>query len=228
MEFITTTIGFELEHGGPHVHFLAFILFIIIGILILHGLFRLLIEALCRMTHVSRDNWRSIFRFMPTLLGILLGIQLTKDILNLPAFVQNSLSYHYHSVVIITITFFCAHMASSFLKDKLSKSGDKTAGTSILTTVVDLGVYLVGALFILSSYGISISPLLTALGAGVCPGTAGYIGQSLFRYYDVGIQASPYGRLHSPGQRRCRPCCRYELAQHDDSDGDGQHGYRAE
>lgn len=29
MEFITTTIGFELEHGGPHVHFLAFILFII-------------------------------------------------------------------------------------------------------------------------------------------------------------------------------------------------------
>lgn len=166
MDWIRTTIGFELEHGGPHVHFLAFILFIIIGILILHGLFRLLIEALCRVTHVSRDNWRRIFRFMPTLLGILLGIQLTKDILNLPVFVQNSLSYHYHSVVIITITFFCAHMASSFLKDKLSKSGDKTAGTSILTTVVDLGVYLVGALFILSSYGISISPLLTALGAG--------------------------------------------------------------
>ncbi len=166
MEFVTTTIGFELEHGGPHVHFLAFILFVIIGILILHGLFRLLIEALCRVTHVSRTSWRSVFRFMPTLLGILLGIQLTKDILNLPGFVQNALSYHYHSVVIITITFFCAHMASSFLKDKLSKSSDKTAGTSILTTVVDLGVYLVGALFILSSYGISISPLLTALGAG--------------------------------------------------------------
>ena len=68
------------------------------------------------------------------LLGILLGIRLTKDILNLPDFVQHILSYHYHSVVIITVTFFCAHTVSSFLKDKLSKSGDKAATTSILTT----------------------------------------------------------------------------------------------
>lgn len=166
MDWIITTIDFELEHGGPHIHFLAFLLFIVLGIFILHGLFRLLIELLCRMTHVSRDTWRSVFRFMPTLLGILLGIQLTKDILNLPAFVQQSLSYHYHSVVIITVTLFLAHLTSSFLKDKLSKSGDKTASTSILTTVVDLSVYLVGVLFVLSSYGISISPLLTALGAG--------------------------------------------------------------
>jgi small-conductance mechanosensitive channel len=166
MDSIVNTFSFELEHGGPHVHFLAFLLFIFIGIVILHGVFRIVIEVLSRVTKVPRDSWRNIFRFMPTLLGILLGIQLTKDILNLPDFVQNILSYHYHSVVIITVTFFCAHTVSSFLKDKLSKSGDKAATTSILTTVVDLGVYMVGILFILSSYGISISPLLTALGAG--------------------------------------------------------------
>lgn len=166
MDSIVNTFSFELEHGGPHVHFLAFLLFIFIGIVILHGVFRIVIEVLSRVTKIPRDSWRNIFRFMPTLLGILLGIQLTKDILNLPDFVQNILSYHYHSVVIITVTFFCAHTVSSFLKDKLSKSGDKAATTSILTTVVDLGVYMVGVLFILSSYGISISPLLTALGAG--------------------------------------------------------------
>lgn len=162
MDSIVNTFSFELEHGGPHVHFLAFLLFIFIGIVILHGVFRIVIEVLSRVTKIPRDSWRNIFRFMPTLLGI----QLTKDILNLPDFVQNILSYHYHSVVIITVTFFCAHTVSSFLKDKLSKSGDKAATTSILTTVVDLGVYMVGVLFILSSYGISISPLLTALGAG--------------------------------------------------------------
>lgn len=166
MDYIVNTFTYELEHGGPHVHFLAFILFIIIGIAILHGVFRGVIEVLSRVTKVPRDSWRNVFRFMPTLLGILLGIRLTKDILNLPDFVQHILSYHYHSVVIITVTFFCAHTVSSFLKDKLSKSGDKAATTSILTTVVDLCVYLMGVLFILSSYGISISPLLTALGAG--------------------------------------------------------------
>lgn len=156
----------ELEHGGPHIHFLLFVLFIIIGIVILHGLFRIVIELLSRLTKVPRTSWRNVFRFMPTLLGILLGIRLTKDILNLPSFLQDALSYHYHSIIIITITFFCAHTVSSFLKDKLSKTGDKATTTSILTTVVDLAVYMVGILFILSSYGISISPLLTALGAG--------------------------------------------------------------
>lgn len=91
MESIVNTFSYEMEYGGPHVHFLAFILFIIIGIAILHGVFRVVIEVLSRVTKVPRDSWRNIFRFMPTLLGIL---------------------------------------------------------------------------FILSSYGISISPLLTALGAG--------------------------------------------------------------
>ena len=166
MDSVITMLSWELEHGGPHVHFAALILFIIIGIIILHVVFHGLISLLSRVTKVPRDSWRSIFRFMPTLLGILLGIRLTKDILNLPPFVQQMLSDHYHSVVIITVTFFCAHTFSSFLKDKLSKSGDKQATTSILTTVVDLGVYVMGILFILSSYGISISPLLTALGAG--------------------------------------------------------------
>ncbi len=96
----------ELEHGGPHVHFVALILFILLGIIVLHGIFRLLIEVLCRVTKVPRESWRSVFRFMPTLLGILMGIQMTKDILNLPPFVQEMLSYHYLSVVIITVTFF--------------------------------------------------------------------------------------------------------------------------
>ena len=109
MDYIVNTFTYELEHGGPHVHFLAFILFIIIGIAILHGVFRGVIEVLSRVTKVPRDSWRNVFRFMPTLLGILLGIRLTKDILNLPDFVQHILSYHYHSVVIITVTFFCAH-----------------------------------------------------------------------------------------------------------------------
>ena len=93
MDSLMNTFSYELEYGGPHVHFLAFILFIIIGIAILHGVFRIVIEVLSRVTKIPRDSWRNIFRFMPTLLGILMGIQLTKDILNLPDVVQNILSY---------------------------------------------------------------------------------------------------------------------------------------
>lgn len=52
MDSIVNTFSFELEHGGPHVHFLAFILFIIIGIAILHGVFRVVIEVLSRVTKI--------------------------------------------------------------------------------------------------------------------------------------------------------------------------------
>ena len=68
MDSIVNTFSFELEHGGPHVHFLAFLLFIFIGIVILHGVFRIVIEVLSRVTKIPRDSWRNIFRFMPTLL----------------------------------------------------------------------------------------------------------------------------------------------------------------
>jgi hypothetical protein len=42
MDSVITTLKFELEHGGPHVHFVALILFILLGIVVLHGIFRLL------------------------------------------------------------------------------------------------------------------------------------------------------------------------------------------
>ena len=106
----------EFQHGGPHVHFLAFILFNILGIVILHYVFKGLIHLLTRYTHVRREDWESTFRFMPVLLGMQLGIQLTKDILDLPGFVRHILSAHFHSLVIFTVTLFVAHLTSSYLK----------------------------------------------------------------------------------------------------------------
>lgn len=156
----------ELQHGGPHIHFIAFIIFLVFSVVAWHFVFRGIIEILCRITKIKRTTWRETFRLMSTLIGLLSGIQLTQVSLNIPTFVHQLLDDHYHSLVIITVTFFAAHCISSFLKAKLSQSSEKGSTTSILTTVIDLAVYLTGILLVLSSYGISISPLLTALGAG--------------------------------------------------------------
>lgn len=156
----------EFKNGGPHVHFVAFILFNILGILVLHYVFRWLIDFLSKHTRGSREAWAGAFRFLPVLLGMQLGIKLTKDILDLPKFVRHILNQHFHSLVIFTVTLFTAHLIAAYLKSRLSKSEERSSSMSILATVVDIGVYMVGFLFILNSYGISISPLLTALGAG--------------------------------------------------------------
>ena len=174
------------ERGAPHVHFVAFILFNILGILVLHYVFRWLIDFLSKHTRGSREAWAGAFRFLPVLLGMQLGIKLTKDILDLPKFVRHILNQHFHSLVIFTVTLFTAHLIAAYLKSRLSKSEERSSSMSILATVVDIGVYMVGFLFILNSYGISISPLLTALGAGGLgfrPGPAGYLGQPVFRHH---------------------------------------------
>lgn len=156
----------EFKNGGPHVHFMAFILFNILGIVILRYVFKWLVGFLARHTRGGRDAWERAFRFMPVLLGMQLGIKLTKDALDLPRFVRHGLNMHFHSLVIFTMTLFFAHLIAAYLKSRLTKSEEKSSSMSILATVVDIGVYMVGFLFILNSYGISISPLLTALGAG--------------------------------------------------------------
>lgn len=165
MNWMTRLAG-ELEHGGPHVHFAAFILFNILGVVLLHFLFRIAIALLSRYTRYKEDTWRNAFRFMPTLMGLQLGSKFTQNFLSLPWFINEILNKHFHSLTIITTTWFLAHLTSSFIKSRINKRDDSESSMSILATVVDLAVYMAGFLIILSSYGISISPLLTALGAG--------------------------------------------------------------
>ena len=73
---------------------------------------------------------------------------------------------HFRSLLLITVTFFIAHLSSSLIKARMTRRESESSSMSILTTVIDLAIYMAGFLIILSSYGISISPLLTALGAG--------------------------------------------------------------
>lgn len=156
----------ELKHGGPHVHFLAFIFFNLLGILLFHFVFRFLIVILVKITHIKEKTWKSTFRFMPTLVGMLAGSRMAKDFLNVPWFIKELMENHFRSLLLITVTFFIAHLSSSLIKARMTRRESESSSMSILTTVIDLAIYMAGFLIILSSYGISISPLLTALGAG--------------------------------------------------------------
>ena len=72
----------------------------------------------------------------------------------------------FHSIVILSLTLMVAHLGSGYLKHKLRKTSKNFASTSILATTIDLTVYAIGLLVLLESFGVSISPLITALGVG--------------------------------------------------------------
>lgn len=115
---------------------------------------------------MPEDVLRHITRFMPTMVGICCGIAVADNIMDLPDFVKPHMQMVFFNALTLTITLFIAHLVSAFLQYKLSNSNTRNGSTSILATVINVGVYAIGIILILDAHGISISPLLTALGVG--------------------------------------------------------------
>jgi small-conductance mechanosensitive channel len=103
---------------------------------------------------------------MPTMVGMCCGIAVADNIMDLPDIVKPHMQMIFYNVLTFTITLFIAHLISAFLQYKLSNSNLRNGSTSILATVINVGVYAIGIILILDAHGISISPLLTALGVG--------------------------------------------------------------
>ena len=68
--------------------------------------------------------------------------------------------------VIFSITWVIAKIISQFITYKTSSGGTILPSTSIVSNILRIIIYTIGFLFLLQSLGVSITPLLTALGVG--------------------------------------------------------------
>ena len=165
MSFFNNMINYVV-FGGFHVHLTVLIICVTIGILLLQWLSRIIFRQIARN---NKDNYillHQIFQGIPSLLGILAGIYIAKEFLAIPPGPVEFLGHLFHSILIMAVTLLIAHIGSGYIKYKLGKASDRLASTSILATTLDIAVYAIGILVLLESLGISISPLLTALGVG--------------------------------------------------------------
>ena len=139
---------------------------IVIGIVLSQLTFALLRKAVSRITDRSYPLARLAFRGIPTVWGILLGGFIAVQILTIPPRALLFLERIFKIIGIISFSIMGARLVSSFLTQKLQKTASTFASTSILVTLIELIVYITGFLFLLQSFGVSITPLLTALGVG--------------------------------------------------------------
>ncbi len=103
---------------------------------------------------------------MPALWGLLVGGYAAIHIITIPAVWQHSLVTLFHVLAIFSLTIMGSRLAAGFLGLQLQKNAGHFASTSILINTIEIVVYITGFLFMLQSFGISIAPLLTALGVG--------------------------------------------------------------
>jgi small-conductance mechanosensitive channel len=166
MPEILTDLVNRIVAGGFRTRLAVFLVCLALGITIIQFVFYRLLRIAARKTDISYALLEQTFKGIPTLLGILIALYVSMEILTIPPRPLMFLERIFRSLVIMSVTLLVARLTAGYLKQKFGKSTGAFASTSILVTTIDLGVYSVGILFLLQSFGVSISPLLTALGVG--------------------------------------------------------------
>lgn len=82
-----------------------------------------------------------------------------------PAYVGYGLKAIY-AIIIFSVTLSLANLASRSVQHAVAKSAVSVPATGISRTIVNVAILAIGLLVILHSLGISITPLITALGVG--------------------------------------------------------------
>lgn len=159
-------MGDKIINGGFKVHLVFYLLSLTLGIITLRWGFSKLLKIIASKTKISYPLLQQVFKGIPTLLGVLIGLYVAMEILVIPPRPLLFLQQVFHSIVIMSLTLMVAHLGSGYLKHKLGKTSENFASTSILATTIDITVYAIGVLVLLESFGVSISPLITALGVG--------------------------------------------------------------
>lgn len=163
---ILTDIGYKIVNGGFKTRLMVYITSLALGIVIIQLVFYKLLKIFARRFDVSYSLLQQTFRGIPTLLGMLIALYACMEIMTIPPRALAFLQKLFHSLVILSLTLLVARLASGYLKQKFGKSSGAFASTSILVTTIDLAVYAIGIVFLLQSFGVAISPLLTAMGVG--------------------------------------------------------------
>ena len=132
---------------------------------------RLLTQRIDRHIKVDdiRLNIKVIFfralRGIPINFCLMTGLYWIVNTSNLPEGLMRIFSYFLFSVIVFTLTRVLERTISGIVAMKLSGTGDSSQST-LLDTIFKTVIYASGALIILQYCGISVAPILTAMGVG--------------------------------------------------------------
>jgi small-conductance mechanosensitive channel len=105
-------------------------------------------------------------RFIIILIFTIVGLYIAIDIIPMSRFVLQLLKKISLVAIILSAVVITAQIAVGFIRLYSKKSEGAFSSTSIFVNLARIVVYIIGFLIILQSLGISITPILTALGIG--------------------------------------------------------------
>ncbi|MFA6848771.1 MAG: mechanosensitive ion channel domain-containing protein [Selenomonadaceae bacterium] len=105
-------------------------------------------------------------RGVPVFWCLGVGLYWTINSLGMSPALAKILSYILFTVIVLTLTRVVARTLSGMIAIYTQKGNDSMPTTSLLTNIVNIIIYMIGVLIVLQDYGVSIAPIVTALGIG--------------------------------------------------------------
>lgn len=120
--------------------------------------------------NIDESSWFYIFinalRGVPVSLCLVVGLYWIVNTINIIEPLTRLFSYILFTVIILSITRVAARTINGFISLHIERSQEKLPKTTLLNTILNVIIYAMGVLVVLQYYGISIAPILTAMGVG--------------------------------------------------------------
>lgn len=120
--------------------------------------------------NINENSWFYIFinalRGVPVSLCLVVGLYWIVNTINIIEPLTRLFSYILFTVIILSITRVAARTINGFISLHIESSQQKLPKTTLLNTILNVVIYAMGVLVVLQYYGISIAPILTAMGVG--------------------------------------------------------------
>ena len=144
--------------------------FVLAGVFIGWLFERIILRRLERLSRKTKTNWDDVVigavRHAPILWFTALGAWLATRTLPLSGTLRGVLERGLSVLIIVSLTLVLARAASAAVANYSSQGRASTAGATLITTLTRLVIFVLGALFVLQSLAIPITPLITGLGIG--------------------------------------------------------------
>lgn len=125
------------------------------------------VEKVVKKTSLEMDNFIiNAFKGMSILIFVTIGIYLAVVKIHVNDNVRNVLDKALLVIIILVVTIVTARISVGFIDFYTKRLGKDFPSSSIFRNITYIVVFIVGILIILQSLGVSITPLLTALGVG--------------------------------------------------------------
>ena len=120
--------------------------------------------------NIDENSWFYIFinalRGVPVSLCLVVGLYWIVNTINIIEPLTRLFSYILFTVIILSITRVAARTINGFISLHIESSQQKLPKTTLLNTILNVVIYAMGVLVVLQYYGLSIAPILTAMGVG--------------------------------------------------------------